>query len=397
MDISFSTIYRCTRSLEAIENYARADEALTKDGAEYFNLPGSHDGQSSHENCIYEDADKWFWSRLLENPESYWDKEFYFPEKLALSEWIARVPGLYWSRTSEQLRRQGAASEIENISSRGYKTYKPLGKSSIVLGGVGTLKFPPADKNDCRLVTLTSGLNASSGIPALISPEVWEHHKLKEGDVVYLTSARWKKMSWGWTERFASIRGIPKGYLVIKDPVQVSNTRCTAPVMFHPCTVMEYCRKDAKLLDFVYATASTEEPNWRQELEAFFSKYKEKDERYGRYLFSADISNPLWDAEYRSPKALRTPQLEVLEARVRQQTFRGETIDTIVQSLAEKYDNDSLKRLSDTIGISWRQWFVDNSTTANSANRLLEVCLERNKVEELIDAFIRDYPEVLSN
>ncbi|HVG20430.1 MAG TPA: hypothetical protein VNI02_15380, partial [Blastocatellia bacterium] len=274
---------------------------------------------------------------------------------------------------------------------------RPHGKSQQVLGGVGTLKFPP-DENGCHMVTLSLGHNASSGIPAIISPEVWEHHRLGDGSILGLW-ARWHPMPVGWAERFPSIKGIPRGYLVVNHPEQIYGVfEKNAPTQFHPCTVMEYYNGDAKLYDFVYATADTRVPNYRKEVETFFDHYKDASGRYGKYLMSADISDPLWEAEYDSPSALQRSepgarsQLELLQMRVRKDSFRGHKLDLIVQLLARKYDNDGLRRISEIIGIPAAHWYT-GSASADSSVQLLHLCVDRGKVEELLDAVAGEYPE----
>lgn len=390
--MSLSETYRCARSLEAIENYARADDPLVE-GVEKFAVPSD---QPEYLGGPY--PDKTFWDGVLDNPELAWGTELRL-EAFALSEWVARVPGLFWSEGAIGLRDL-ARSAVQHRS-RDWITYTPYGKSALVLGGVGTLKFPP-DDNGRRLATLSRGHNASSGIPALVFPEVWEYHNLREGDVVSVC-AQWRKMTVGWAERFPSIKGIPRGYLVLSDPQQVDDVDDYyrgQPTQFHPCTVMQYSKGDATLYDFVFATADTRVERYRVKLERFFSRYKNKEERYGRYLLSADINAPLFEAEYDSPAALRRAevgakaQLELLEARVRELSFKGQTIESIVQLLARHYDNESLGgRITTYIGIPKAQWFTGGSI-ADSAAQLLQICIERDKVEELLDAVARDRPEL---
>jgi len=270
------------------------------------------------------------------------------------------------------------------------RTYQPYISSIIVLGGIGTLKFPP-DNAGNQLVTLSVGHNASSGVPAIISAEVWEHHKLGDGDVVS-GYAHWQKMTTGWAERFPSIRGIPRGYLIISDPRQINVLERKKPIQFHPCTVMEYYKDDAILYDFVYAGADTSVENYRQKLENFFNEYKNKDERYGHYLLAAEINaaNPLWHANYTSPEDLYTKQgsesqLFLLQERVRAHSFKDKTIDELIQVLAHNFDNDDLQEISRDIGISPAHWFT-SERAAISAIQLLDICVQRKKVEELVDA-----------
>jgi hypothetical protein len=384
--MSLSEMYRGARSLEAIENYALAGGLSRPEGEDG---PRRRDGLEH----IFEDGH--FWRFVFENPDA-WGQTFNI-NYTVMSQWVPRVPGLYWSKGATALRRLGDSAV--QYESREWRVLEPIGKSQKVFGGVGTLKFPP-DESGRRVVSLCAGLNASAGIPALVSPEVWEYHRLEEGRFVPLLTAKWQHVSdSGWAERFPSISGIPKGYLVVERPDQLTRTdgRQKAPIQFHPCTVMEYYKGNAKLFDFVYATADTARPDYRSRVEGFFETYRNDSGRYGRYLLSADVGDPWWAAEFESPAALNKAgagaksQLELLQARVRNECFKGQSVDEVLELLAEKYDNEGLKRISTVVGIPPAHWYA-RGAAADSASDLLRVSLERGKVEELLDAVAVEYP-----
>lgn len=376
--MSLSTIYRSTRSLEAIENY----DISTSWQPSSTNL--------HRENAEYIYDDQSFWNIILASPDGTYDK-FHF-NFCALSEWVARVPGLFWSKGADALRK--LAESAIDFKSAEWTVYRPLGKSQLVLGGIGTYKFSP-DGMGNHLVTLSCGNNASSGIPAIISPEVWEFHRLDEGDFLS-GEAYWGEMPREWAERFPSIRGIPRGCLAIKHPDQIHISERKQPVQFHPCTVMEYYSGDAILYDFVYATADTSVTDYRQKLEKFFEMYKARNERYGRYLIPADQSHPLFDAEYPASSISDSKfQLKLMEERVRQNSFKGQTIDELLQVLANNCSNYDLQELSRDIRLSPNVWFT-GAAAARSAAQLLEVCIQRNKVEELVDALALQKPALVA-
>jgi hypothetical protein len=403
-----SETYRCARALEALENYARADGPLVE---EVGNVAGS----SAEPVWIEPDGggyaqkrfDERFWSLVSADPDRWWGQTFRL-SMVGLSEWVARVPGLFWSTSAKGMRALAKGS-VEHRSDR-WVTYKPIGKSAIVLGGIGTIKFPP-NENGCRLVTLSGGHNASSGIPALVFPEVWEYPELRgeqlnhlqEGDIITV-KVQWQPMAWGWAQRFPSVRGIPRGYLVLRNPenIHVDRYMRSTPTEFHPCTVMEYESGDTKLWDFVYATVDTRVDGYRAKVENFFTSYKDRHERRGRYLFSADISNPMWEADHDSPASLRLTsqgktQLKLLEERVRRYTYRGRTVEEILQLLAQNYSQEALRRLATYINIPWGQ--VNEATSrADVAAQLIERCLsseDKMKVEELLDAIAQENPHLI--
>lgn len=404
--MSLSTLYRCTRSLEVIENYAIATNwqssrhafkpGSLEDPSECLSSPGipRRSRTGSHRENIHHrfNDDRRFWDIILASaPGETYGHSFRF-SYCALSKWVARVPGLFWSTGAKALRKL-AEGAIE-LKSAEWKVYHPLGKSQRVLGGIGTLKFSP-DGMGNRLVTLSCGHNASSGVPAIISTEVWEHYELREGDILS-GEAKWQDVPMGWAERFPSIRGIPRGCLVIKHPSQIHVIERNQPVQFHPCTVMEYYSGDAILYDFVYATADTSVRGYRQSLEEFFEGYKARNERYGRYLIPADQSQPLFDAEYAgSSNQDSQSQLRLIEERVHQRSFKGQTIDELLQVLASTCSNDDLKALSRDIRLNPNAWFT-GAAAARSAVQLLDVCIQRNKVDELVDALALQKPVLVA-
>jgi hypothetical protein len=374
---------RAARSLEAVESYGKAAIPLIK-GRRLFRAPVKKRFS----------ADEAFWQFMLK-ARGRWGVTVRL-ENFALSEWVARVPGLYYSEGAWAMR--SLADEAVEYESAGWRVLTPLGKSREVIGGKGSLRLP-RDEGGYRLVSLSSVLSASSGVPVLISPTVWDHHRLREGSYILSVEGTWHSMSCsGWADRFPSVRGIPKGYLIVDKPEKmVPDAGRRVPTQFHPFTVMEYHKGDARLYDFVYATADTAVPRYRSKLVKFFEGYKKAKGRFGRYLLAADITDPLWEADYERPEDLTRAQpsarshLELLQARVRSNSFKGKNLDAIVQMLAGTYDGAGLRRISRKIQIPTSHWHTERAV-ADSAADLLAVCVERGKVEELLDVVAAEYP-----
>jgi len=394
-----SALYRSARSLEAIENYAIVTQWKSYNHAPRLSSHRSHSVGLATQNPqapfrsvpsineleITNDED--FWHTIFGNSYDMQSQKVHFSD-CGLSEWVARVPGLYWTE-SATVHRDKAEAAI-GFTSEGKEVFAPLGKSRLVYGGIGTIKLPP-DKAGNRLVTLSVEHNASTGIPALISAEIWEYHRLHEGDVLS-GQAKWQQMHDEWSSRFLSIRGIPKGYLLIEDINQIFVRARNEPTQFHPFTVMEYYSGDAILYDYIFATADTSISNYRRKLEQFFEEYKNSNGRYGTYLLPADIHDPLFDAEYSEPDALKRTvsgksQLHLLEERIRQHSYRGRTLDELVQIMAKNCDNSDLRVICRDIDLP-SSLLAD--VAASSVVNLLNVCVQMNKVEELIDALALD-------
>src|SRR5882724_171035 len=128
-------LYRAARSLEAIENYARADDQLLRE----IEISGSR-----IKDDYFVSKDDQFWELILNGEQrtraSRWGAGFSL-FRFAVSEWVARVPGLFWNKGAEKLRE--LADLAVQYESEEWQVLHPLGKSEKVIGGIGTLKLPP--------------------------------------------------------------------------------------------------------------------------------------------------------------------------------------------------------------------------------------------------------------
>lgn len=383
--------YIGTRVLETSTNYALADGAL---------VTPPEPRQSSRERRL--DADEQFWHTVMTNPEQSWGTRFHIEQPVAISEWVARVPGLFWKPGVSQFREYQKG--IYEMIGR-WRMQSPLAKSARVMGGIGTLRLPPSE-DGTRLVTLTTGLNASAGIPTLISPEVWDHicgQGPAEGRLIWLdASASWQPMSVGWASQFQATKDIPRGYLVIRNPDTVHVLPESASILIHPFSVMEYREGTKELFDFVFATASTGE-EFRPRLEWFFTDYAQAKNRYGRYLLAGDMVHPIWKADFNTPAELRLidpaagSQLALLEARVRQHMLGDDTIERVLEALAKScHTSTDLQRVSSDCGIEPGLW-LRGGTPVELASQLVEEILRQDKMTELIEVVARRYPSILTD
>lgn len=374
------------RVIETAENYARADAPLLDRPAE---------SRQEHGRGYYDDRE--FWHSILSDPDASWGASVSI-DPVAFSEWVARVPGLYWRPDSERLRQ--LSPEAVEYQSQAWITFRPWGKSQKVMGGIGTLRLPPA-QDGYRLATLTTTCNVSAGVPALVSPEVWEHHRLGEG-VVLGGQARWQPMARGWSSLFPSTRGVPRGTLVMDQPddIRVFEADNRVPTVIHPFTIMEYYQGGLELFDYVYAAADTGEAGHRDRLERFFDAYKDRHDRFGRYLLAGDAVNPLWDAQFEGPEDLRRAdpsagsQLSLLEARVRERHLGEELTENLLEALSAICDTaDDVRRLSDEAGIPPAVWFA-GGTVAEVSSQLVSAALERDRLAALVEVMAAQYPEL---
>jgi hypothetical protein len=365
------------RILETVENYVRVEAK-----------PGAHAGWSPRAVDFL--GDEYFWFEALHGNAPFGSQVLFF-DKVAISEWVPRVPGLFWTNSAAKLRECGK-ERVEHRTGTSL-VLTPFGKSQLVSGGVGTLRLPPSAHGD-RIATVIMTGNVSAGVPILISEEVWAQAQLREGSVVEIQGAVWQAMDTTWASQFPSTRGIPRGYLRIDDPRSVRATAETVATEVHPFSIMEYASDNVELFDFVYATAVTGERPFRQDIERFFDHYRQAEGRNGRYLIAADIAEPMWDSEFTSPAELRRSgaHYDILLRRINDSINGSTSTDDLLRILC-KTDVDLLKRFSADIGIPHSLWFHGGSLAGESANLLDR--LPADKTGQLLDAIAAVNPHYL--
>ena len=277
-------------------------------------------------------------------------------------------------------------------------TLRPYGKSQIVIGGVGTLKLPPSAEG-YRLGTLTMSANVSTGVPVLVSPEVWADGRLREGSLVTAQPLIWAQMPLEWSSRFPSTRGMPLGCLLLQDVKQIDATGGGA-AQIHPYTIMEYSIGNAELFDFVFATGNTGDTQHRQRLMQFFDAYKDREGRHGRYLIAADVGDPLWDAAYAGPQELSRADpaaeshLKLLERRVQARLLGDNMEELVLQALGALPDLDFLRRISTQVGISPATWYT-GGTLADAAAQFLARVDRKQQLPGVIEALAIEHPAAM--
>jgi hypothetical protein len=371
--MELSTVFKTTKVVEAIENYSLA-------GNNEFHLSQS---STKTENFFYSDEN--FWCKVIAKVSLY---------LFTVCDWVARIPGLYWADHSKAIRKH-SESEVAKQSKQWMELYPP-GKSKKVLGGIGTILLPPNDEGK-RLLCISSSCNASLGIPVLIFPDVIDELDLKEGDCISINNARWQPLDLSWSKRFASTQGIPRGCLIIDSADKIQISQRDIPVAYHPFSIMEYQKEDALLFDFV--TVDSKVKNVRKEIDSFFSYYKNKDERHGKYLINPNMIQPLFETQYNSPlemqRSSEKAQVELLHKRIRDVGFKKTTLNKLIEILPKFYNSSlSINRLAKNIGVS--QAILQEDNAASMSAQLINYCFDQNKIEELTDRMIVEYPQIFN-
>lgn len=376
--MNLKDLYKGIKIIETIQNYSvscisKIHENTRKSSEQYFYTEES------------------FWKNIIGNPERFWGKEIDL-YNFVVSDWVARVPGLYWTEQS-QIMRTHNESDIAFQSDEWTEFYPP-GKSKKVLGGIGTLLLPPTDDGKV-LMSITSACNASTGIPILVYPEVLEKLKIKQGNTVTIKKAKWQPMDIQWSKQFDSTKGIPRGFLIIDNPNKIEVSKNNFPIVYHPFSIMEYEKNDTYLFDFVYVTADSKVPNVDLQIEQFFDDYRKKEGRNGAYLLNPNIVNPIFESRYMSPHELQKTSektnLKLLYQRVKDVHFNEIAIDLLINNLPKFYkSSNSIITLAKHIGINPAILSLESASSMSA--QLISLCIEKEIVDILIDRMAFDYP-----
>jgi hypothetical protein len=362
---------------EAISNYALADDPLAQP---ISGTDGYREKGKSVRRHGYIDAwhDEQLWHELTE--ASLRSRQPAVRVKnAAISEWVARVPGLFWHPRSMIFKgRLGDGMEV------GGSEKLTLGLESLVVsgGGVGTIRLQPAD-DGYRLVTLTPSGNASTGVPALISPDVWAACALAEGSLVSGVGTV-TTMSQRWASQFPIMAGIPRLCLVFDKPDAIAPDGVSRPVLAHPFALMEYWDGVTLMHDFVFAAVETTDPGFRSEATKFFEGVRTRKGRQGTYLTSADVSDPMWDASFESPADMRdrAVALRVVEARIAETMKGSDVIDALLRRLS-LMDVENVRRMGTFAGIPLQRW-SKAGLPGEEALRLVDAAVLADRIPALL-------------
>lgn len=375
--MGLQSTFNAIKILETIENYGISQQLNCEQISE-------------DQEIKFFTSEREFWYTAF-NSENMWGKNidlFHF----VVSNWVARIPGLYWTEQATILR-QHSESDIA-FKSKEWIKFNPPGKSRKVMGGVGTLLLPPTDEGKL-LISVTASCNASTGIPVLLFPEVIDALKIEEGDCVNICGAKWQPMSYEWARKFSSLAKIPRGYLVIDKVKKIKVVQKGCPVIYHPFSIMEYEQDDTLLFDYVYASADTKVENARYKLEDFFEEYRKENGRNGKYLLNPNVIHPLFDSQYSSPSELQHPsekaKINLIYQRIKNTYFNEININSIINVLPKYYQSSAaIRSLANRVGIS--PALLSEDSAASMSSQLISRCLEKDIMDTLVDRVVNEYP-----
>lgn len=388
--MEFIDAYNATRLLESAENFAVSDKITPKEE------------NSRVENDLINDQ-RSFWQNVINNPDNFWGRRFSI-RNCVFSEWVARLPGAYYLPNAYNFRRRAEKYIISNpyINSKNWVLFSPRGKGlEIGGGGLGTLKLLPSNTYD-TIATICIPDNGddsvSTGIPILLTDEVKEHHRLKEGDVIEIRNAKWRPMIDEWSQKFPSVRGIPRGYLVIDKPELVVRLNAKFDLYIEPCSIVEHVKGSGTFYDYVFMETKIQQENYQKDIEDFFEYYRKEIVNSGEYLLPID-SNKYIKPRYISPTDLEAKdflgktQLEILEARIEETYFKNsDIIDKLLEKLPEIFnDAKDMAMIADT-QLKMPPALITPTSASKTAPQIINYCIENDKMKTLIDYLGTNYP-----
>lgn len=335
------------------------------------------------------------WPYLLDNPDYFWNKRI-STGLCVLSYWVPRVPGLYYTAEAIELRYKALANKPNSSL---FKVFNPQEKTRLVMGGIGTIKLPP-DEHGWRLLSICTNGDTSGAFPVLIAPEVTDYYNLREGDLIWIKNAKLQELPRSWQNNFPVLGKIPKGALLIKNinELVVAKGEQRAAVYAYPFSIMEYEYKDTLLYDYVYCTIDgIEKGNRKNNAEEFFRNYAHTNGRNGKYLFCPDATYPLFDAKYMSPSEIRHPSeiahVELMKKRIQEIYFNKTSLEKLIEVLPKFYQsNTSIRTLARNIGFNVA--LLAEDTAVSMSAQLINKCLEKGLIENLIERITIDYPQI---
>ena len=138
----------------------------------------------------------------------------------------------------------------------------------------------------------------------------------------------------------------------------------------------------------------------RRQIDDFFKYYARKEDRHGRYLINPNMIQPLFETQYNSPlemqKESEKAQVELLYKRIRDVGFKKTTLNKLIEVLPHFYStSESIKRLAKNVGVS--QAILQEDNAASMSAQLINYCSDGNKMEELTDRMIVEYPQIFNS
>jgi hypothetical protein len=321
--------------------------------------------------------------------------------KFRLSEWVPRVPGLYWKDESLKLR-DGARFETLQTDHR-FAIYSPAGKTMHILGGVGNVRLLPSGQS--QLLCASSSGEYWRGVPVLLEGEAFQEYRDAPDGIVVSLEGRWRPLPAEYARQLGSNAGIPRYCLVIDaaDHVTVLNDgsswswKCQSSAW----TLFEYRGEDnLPRYDFAYCIfrAFRSKTGHLEEATYFIRDYVER--RHGTVLTDFDQEIPQFDAwlpinELMSrevdPRRLRALVNRVKEGALSPERVQYETLPSV---LMDHFNIEELRILAvDYLALDLEDLVGPSAGKVDHVQALVDFCDEQERTADLVAGAIQQRQE----
>ncbi|MFX0207281.1 MAG: hypothetical protein ACFFDT_14940 [Candidatus Hodarchaeota archaeon] len=210
----------------------------------------------NHESLFWQDViGPYFYdptpSRKLSTGKAVELRNFY------VSEWFPRCPGLIWTKEAQEYRERATLHkhprEFADEEIRKLGVYTPLGKTCMVLGGLGTTRLEKIEDLDSettyRILGATSSGAYDQGVPLLVTEEVYDkvnEELTEEGTITANVTGFYSELPVDWKDTIIKVPGseelsqkvreelsttfhVPRHCLVVKSKHLISNVKKPKP------------------------------------------------------------------------------------------------------------------------------------------------------------------------
>lgn len=377
---------------------------------DYLRLPGYHglsEQRSGGRVREYRDEES-FWRDAFSVAESGRELGKVVLRNFLLSDWVPRVPGLYWKTESVRLRAQ-ADGYMMQTTPGGFgadaPTYLPSGKTLQILGGVGNVRLSPT--NSGQVICVSSSGEYWRGIPVLIQSEAWnslgEIPIARRADVTGV----WTAMPRDASQGVGGEAGIPRYCLVVKSPKHIKVSAKSGPGYGSSWTLFERRDPNTSLVtyDFAYSVFVVGPKQRNARGDGSFSDVRQASQflqdyvRHfkGRMLTDFDERLPRFDAllpisELMS-REVDPGKLRSFVERVKKNALSPETVryNQLPQVLMANFDLEELRLLAfDYLGLSLEDLIGPTAGKAEAVDALISFCEQAERLPDLVTGVVKE-------
>jgi|GEM_PF-1376025 len=323
-----------------------------------------------------------------------------------LSTWVPRVPGLYWKAESRQLR---SAAQGERLApGAGLGIYTPVGKTLLVMGGVGNVRLLPAGSG--RVICASSSGFYWQGVPVLVQDDAWRAYGDVPAGLECDLTGVWTPMPREHAQALGGDAGIPRYCLVVNRRQDIAPLKDAWPGSSAAWTLFEYRDADSRSrYDFVYCTwevkrgsplrrPAEEDAHNTDEASEFLLEYMRQF--HGEAMTDFDEETPHFNA-YLPVNELMNRQVDparlaAFVERIKKRTLSPEAVryEELPKLLLRHFDAEELRLLAlDHLGLDLPRLIGPTAGLVDQVDALVDYCEQNDRLEDLVAGVVQERPQ----